>query len=224
MLISNIIIYFFLEKSHLFQIYSSSVQEINNDNEPFLHESSSFNDDSHILSLTSLAVRQRLYVAFKHVKWNFFGVLLTFTSTWSVFPAYLSKIQPAYPSIDHPNGLWTLRLYAQIMTFLLFYVGDTFGRMISSKVQIPSMLYPRILFSICLSRFLFIILFGFCHFPNTNGFPYVFKHDAIYGLLVLIFAISHGYFNSLNMMYAPRRVHSQLSGTAGALMMMVGVY
>ncbi|UJR27624.1 hypothetical protein I4U23_008905 [Adineta vaga] len=220
-LISNIIIYFFLEKSHLFQIYSSAVQEINNEYEAFFHESSSYNDDYHqTLNISLLGVRERLYVAYKHIKWNFFSVFLTFVSTLSLFPAYLSKIQPAYPSIDYPNPLWTVRLYAQVMTFLLFYLGDTFGRMISLKLHKPSLLYPRLLFFICLSRFLFIILFGFCHFPNSNGFPYLFKHDAIYSILMLIFAISHGYCNSLNMIYAPRRVHIQLTSTVGALMTM----
>ncbi|CAF4208889.1 unnamed protein product [Adineta steineri] len=106
------------------------------------------------------------------------------------------------------------------MTFLLFYIGDTFGRILSSKINKPSMEHPRLLFFICLARLLFIILFGFCHFPNTNGFPYIFKHDAIYAILVLTFAISHGYCNSLNLMYAPRRVHAQLSSTVGALMTM----
>jgi len=32
--------------------------------------------------------------------------------------------------------------------------------------------------------------------------------------------MSHGYFNAINMMYAPRRVHAQLSSTVGALMLM----
>ncbi|CAF0925270.1 unnamed protein product [Adineta ricciae] len=220
-LISNIIIYFFLEKSHLFQIYSSAVREINNEYEAFFHESSSYDDGSHpTMSITSLAIRQRLYVAYKHVKWNFFGVFFTFISTLSLFPGYLSKIQPAYPSTEYPNSLWAKRLYAQVMTFLLFYIGDTFGRMISLKFQKPSLRYPRVLFFICLSRFLFIIFFGFCHFPNANGFPYLFKHDAIYTTIMLIFSISHGYCHSLNMMYAPRRVHSQLTSTVGALMTM----
>jgi hypothetical protein len=39
--------------------------------------------------------------------------------------------------------------------------------------------------------------------------------------MVLCFAISHGYCNSVNMMYAPRRVHAQLSSSVGALMLMV---
>ncbi|CAF1276820.1 unnamed protein product [Adineta steineri] len=220
-IISNIIVYSFLERTHLFQIYSSAVQEINNEHEAFFHESSSYNDDDgNSFNITSLVVRQRLSIAYKHVKWNFFGLFLTFVSTLSLFPAYLAKIQPAYPSINHLNPLWTVRLYAQVMTFLLFYIGDTFGRILSSKINKPSMEHPRLLFFICLARFLFIILFGFCHFPNTNGFPYIFKHDAIYAILVLTFAISHGYCNSLNLMYAPRRVHAQLSSTVGALMTM----
>ena len=93
-LISNIISYFFLEKSHLFQIYSTAIQEINNDFEPLSRDSSSSYNDSHTASLTELAIRQRLYVAWKHTKWYVCGILLTFTSTLTVFPAFLSKIQP----------------------------------------------------------------------------------------------------------------------------------
>jgi equilibrative nucleoside transporter 1/2/3 len=173
------------------------------------------------MDLTSLALRQRLFVAYKHTKWNFFGIFLTFVCTLALFPAYMSKIQPAYPSINYPQTIWTDRLYAQVMTFLLFNLGDTLGRMISSKIQIPSLLRARLLFFLCALRFLFIPLFGFCHFPNTNGYPYVFKNDFIYALIVLFFAMSHGYCNSINMMYAPRRVHAQLSSTVGALMLMV---
>ncbi|CAF2035975.1 unnamed protein product [Rotaria magnacalcarata] len=222
-IISNIIIYYFLEKSHLFQIYSSSIREINNRYEALFHESlstSSNHNDNQFSSLTSLEIRPRLLIAYKYTKWNFYGIFLTFVSTLSLFPAYLSKIQPSYPSMNYPNKLWNDRLYAQVMTFLLFYIGDTFGRVISLKVRIPSLLYPRVLFFICLSRFLFIILFGFCHFPNRNGFPYLFQNDFIYALLILIFSLSHGYCNSINMIYAPRRVHEQLSSTVGALMIM----
>ncbi|CAF1462440.1 unnamed protein product [Adineta steineri] len=226
-LLSNLLTYIYLEKSHLLQIYSSSIQEINNEYEPLLHSSSSTTEDyqnnnnnNNSNNITLLALRQRLLVAYKYTKWNFFGILLTFICTLSLFPAYMSKIQPAYPSINYPNTIWTDRLYAQVMTFLLFNVGDTLGRMISSKVQIPSLLKPHLLFSICVLRFLFIPLFGLCHFPNTNGFPYVFKNDFIYAGIVLLFAMSHGYCNSLNMMYAPRRVHAQLSSTVGALMLM----
>jgi len=214
-LISNLLTYIYLEKSHLLHIYSSSIQEINNEYEPLLHDN---NDNS--MNITLLALRQRLLVAYKHTKWNFWGVILTFICTLSLFPAYMSKIQPSYPTINHPNTIWIDRLYTQVMTFLLFNIGDTLGRMISSKIQIPSLLKPRLLFFLCLLRFLFIPLFGFCHFPNTNGYPYLFKNDFIYAFIVLIFAMSHGYCNSINMMYAPRRVHAQLSSTVGALMLM----
>lgn len=219
-LLSNLLTFIYVERSHLLQIYSSSIQEINNEYEPLLRTSS---DDSreNSMSITTLALRQRLFVAYKHTKWNFYGILLTFICTLALFPAYMSKIQPAYPSINYPNTIWVDRLYAQVMTFLLFNIGDTLGRIISSKIQIPSLLYPRLLFLICLSRFVFIPLFGFCHFPNTNGYPYLFRNDFIYAGLMLLFALSHGYCNSINMMYAPRRVHAQLSSTVGSLMLMV---
>lgn len=199
-------------------MYSSSVQEINNEHEPLLNSMTSNDDRS---SFNALTLQHRLAVAFKYTKWNVLGLFLTFVCTLSLFPAYLSKIQPSSPSINYPESTWTKRLYAQVMTFLLFNVGDTIGRMISSNFQHPSIVHPGRLFLICISRFLFIPLFGFCHFPNTNGYPYLFQNDFIYALIVLLFAMSHGYCNSLNMMFAPRRVHTQLSGTAGALMLMV---
>jgi hypothetical protein len=217
-LISNVFVYAYLNKSHLLSIYSLAIQDANNEHEPLIRTTAAIDDHE---NFTSLALRQRLFVAYKHTKWNFFAICSTFICTLALFPAYLSKIQPAYPSTNYPLSVWTTRLYAQVMTFLLFNLGDTLGRMISSRMQMPSLVKPRLLFAICLSRFIFIPLFGFCHFPNTHGFPYLFKHDLIYALLVLLFSMSHGYCNSLNMMFAPRRVHTQLSGTVGTLMLLV---
>lgn len=168
-----------------------------------------------------IPVRGRLFLAYKHVKWHFLSVFVTFVATYSVFPAYLSKVKSAHPLSAAINPLWPNRLFVPVLTFLLFFLGDTFGRMISSKFHAPSVYYPRRLFSICLSRFLFIFLFGFCNLPKREGYPTIFHHDIIYASLVLIFALSHGYCTSLNMIYAPRRVNTNLSGTVGALMMMV---
>ena len=66
-----------------------------------------------------------------------------------------------------------------------------------------------------LLRVLFIVLFVFCHFANTNEFPYV---DMIYGVKVLKFLLSCGGDGSLNVTPAPRRVHVRLSNTIGTLM------
>ncbi|CAF3065476.1 unnamed protein product, partial [Rotaria sp. Silwood2] len=54
-IISNLLTFIYIEKSHLLQIYSSSIQEINNEYEPLLQSSSS--DDNHInsMNITSLA-------------------------------------------------------------------------------------------------------------------------------------------------------------------------
>jgi hypothetical protein len=157
---------------------------------------------------------------YKRIKWNFWGIFLSFVSTFSVFPAALSKIKSVDHTNEHQNKEWPDHLFVPIMTFLLFFVGETIGRMISSKVHRPHLSYPRCLFIICLLRFIFIPLFAFCNFPITKNHLYAFKHDAVYGVIVFIFAASHGYCNSLNLMYAPRRVQAELSGTVGALMMM----
>jgi hypothetical protein len=199
------------------------MQVINNDYEPLLQASSSYNDDSHMFGITSLARRQRLLVAYRHTKWHLLVVCLTYIVTSTLYPTFLSKIQPASPSNNYPHSVWTNQLYSQVMTFLLFNLGDMCGRIISSKVHLPSLNCPRILFIISLVRCIFLVLFGFCHISSTNNFPYLFQHDSIYAILILAFAVSHGYCQTLSMMYAPSCVHMQLRSTVGALMLLVSI-
>lgn len=163
-------------------------------------------------------------IAYKHIQWHFWSVCLTFVITFSVFPGYLSKVKSAHPLPDEKNPLWPNRLFVQVMTFLFFFFGDTFGRIISLKMSLPSINSPRLLFFLCLIRFIFIFLFGFCNLPKRYGYPDIFHHDTFFAILIVLFSLSHGYCITLNMIYAPRRVQQNLSGTVGALMMMVCLY
>ena len=213
MIIASIIVYYFLEKSRLFQIYSSATQEINNDQEAFVRDASS-DQESYTWSVATTTIRQRSLMIYRKIQWNFWGIFVTFIATFSIFPASLSKIQPTEWTHYKP-------IFAPVMTFLLFFLGETLGRVITSKIYWPSIKSPRWLFFICVLRFLFILLFAFCNFPATDGYLLSYKKDYIYGILVLCFGASHGYCNSLNLMYAPRHVRVEHTGSVGALMLMV---
>lgn len=215
----NVFVYKYLEKLPLFQIYSTSFQQRNDEDEPLLQSSSSFHDENdELYDFFRLTQRQRLKIVSKSTKWNFLSIFLTCTVTFTVFPAYLSKIQPAYPTTDHLSTLWSEKLYTPVLSYLLFHLGDTLGRIIPYKYQYPSLNSKRSLCVIAACRSIFILLFGFCHFPGTRTLPYLIRNDFIYAILVLTFAISHGYTFALNMLYAPRRVHMQLNSLVGAFM------
>ena len=218
-LISNLFIYYRLEKSSLFQIYATTLPGpgVRIEHEPLLQESSSFNMDDDITVTLSLRRSQLLVIAYKNVKWNLWAIFINYLATMLIYPAYLSKIRS---TVDTHNE-WTKHLFMPVMTFLLFNLGDTLGRLLTMKFQYPSSLYPRLLFLFCCLRIGFTFLFGFCYFPNRNGYPYAFRHDVFYALLMLLFSISHGFFSALAMIYAPKRVQAQLRHATGALMLLV---
>lgn len=219
--IFNVIVYRYLEKLPLFQIYSTSFQQISKEDEPLLQSSSSFHDENdEVHDLVRLSRRQRLLIVYQNTKWHFFSVFLTYTVTFSLFPAFLSKIQPASPTIEYQTH-WSDRFYTPVLSFLLFHLGDTVGRIIPYKFQYPSISSGRSLIVIAAARSIFLLLFGFCHVSGSRGLPYLFRYDVIYAFLVLIFAVSHGYLYALNMLYAPRRVHIQLNSSVGAFMLLV---
>lgn len=213
-LISNIITYLNLDKTHLFQIYSSSAQEINNEFEPFLTESSSNVDDNQTLSMMNNTKRQRFLSTLKQIKWNFSGVICSTIITFALFPGYLSKIESSAAS----NSSWATKYFLSIMTYLLFFLGDTIGRIITIKLRRPSINSPRFLFFICLLRAIFLYLFSLFKHKSQLNLPGTIRSDAVYGIFVFIFSFTHGYCNTLNFMFAPIRVQTQLTSTAGALM------
>jgi len=105
---------------------------MNNEYEPFFDETSSDNNDNRQnLIITSLTIRQRLVFTCKKIKWNFLGVFLTFVITFSVFPSSLSKIKSIHQLPNQSDRLWPDRLFVQVITFLLFFICDTLGRIIS---------------------------------------------------------------------------------------------
>ncbi|TNN40805.1 Equilibrative nucleoside transporter 1 [Liparis tanakae] len=77
-----------------------------------------------------------------------------------------------------------------------------------------SRLFPLLV----VSRLLFVPLLMFCNVQKRSFLPVLFSHDAAFAVIMMLFALSSGYFVCLSMSYAPQLVEQKDAETAGALM------
>ena len=123
-------------------------------------------------------------------------------ATQSVFPTITISIIPTNPAI-HP-------LFFTSLHFLVFGVGDWFGRYLCS---IPRLLIwsAKNLLGLSLARTLFIPLFLACNFqrdPSSPSAPPLISSDVLYLLLLFAFGLSNGYVSSMSLMSAPSLEHN----------------
>lgn len=160
-------------------------------------------------------------LVFKKIFPMAFSVTVVFLVTLSCFPSIVSRIV----SVSEKKTTWT-EFFVPVACFLIFNLGDYFGRTIGGFVQFPKKHWPRwILPVISLSRCLFIPLFIFCN-AQPRSFPVVFNHDAFPIVFMLLFASSNGYFGTLSMMYGPSAVdgkNAELAGTIMACCLSIGL-
>lgn len=122
--------------------------------------------------------------------------------TQSVFPTITISILPTNPAI-HP-------LFFTSLHFLVFGVGDWFGRYLCS---IPRFLVwsAKNLLGLSLARTLFIPLFLACNLQRDASLPSappVISSDVLYMLLLFAFGLSNGYVSSMCLMSAPSLEHN----------------
>lgn len=151
------------------------------------------------------------------------SVSFVFFVTLSLFPSIVSGIL----SVNKDNGSkWTNQLFAPMMCFLLFNLGDLAGRTMAGFMPLFSekSIALRVL---CASRIIFIPLFALCNYrPDSRRFPVVFNNDICPIILNVFFATSNGYLGSLCMMYGPKLVngkHAEVAGTIMALFLSSGL-
>ncbi len=180
---------------------------------------------SSLLSITSLgrAVSIPFPVREKTPYWQIlkdlspmaFSVGFTFFITLGLFPSIISGIE----SVNKSDGTkWTNDLFAPLVCFLIFNLGDLGGRTAAGFVQLFSPKSYWIPF-LCLSRVVFIPLFALCNFrPNHRHAPVIFNHDAYPIVFTLLFATTNGYLGSLCMMYGPKLVSGKYAENAGTIM------
>ncbi|KAM4617530.1 equilibrative nucleoside transporter 2 isoform 1-T2 [Discoglossus pictus] len=138
-------------------------------------------------------------------------IVITFGVTLSVFPAITANVRS---STDNPK--WR-KFFNPVCCFLLFNVMDWAGRSLTTYVVWPgpnSKLLPVL--SFC--RFIFVPLFMFCNLPNHHYLYVSFSNDAWFIIFMIFFSISNGYFVSLPMCLAPKKVLPHESEMTGAIM------
>ncbi|KAF8271742.1 nucleoside transporter-domain-containing protein [Lactarius quietus] len=122
------------------------------------------------------------------------AVAYVFMTTLSVFPTITISIVPTNPAI-HP-------LFFSSLHFLVFGVGDWFGRYLCS---IPRLLIwsANNLMALSLARTLFIPLFLACNFQrdaSSPSAPPLISSDVLYMLVLFAFGLSNGYVSSMCLM------------------------
>jgi len=130
------------------------------------------------------------------------AVAYVFMVTLSVFPTITISIVPTNPAI-HP-------LFFSSLHFLVFGVGDWFGRYLCS---IPRLLIwsAKKLLGLSLARTLFIPLFLACNFQrdvSSPSAPPLISSDVLFILLLFALGLSNGYVSSMCLMSAPSLEHN----------------
>ncbi|KAI0637927.1 nucleoside transporter-domain-containing protein [Trametes polyzona] len=136
------------------------------------------------------------------------AVAYVFVVTLSVFPPITISVRPTNPAF-HP-------LVFSAVHFLMFNLGDFFGRAICSLPRLH-VWFARRLLSLSLLRTLFIPLFLMCNVQWATASPSgaIISSDVLFMLIVLLFGLSNGYVSSMCMMAAPSLAHNpRLKGRA----------
>ncbi|XP_075926540.1 equilibrative nucleoside transporter 1-like [Petromyzon marinus] len=143
-------------------------------------------------------------------------VCLTFTITLGVYPAITADVVSTNAT---PGSRWEI-LFIPVSCFLLFNLLDWAGRTLAAFVNFPSRGSLWLLLLLVCARAAFVPLFMMCnvHPRGAAALPVLFPHDAVFIVLILLFAFSNGYLATLAMCYGPKKVSGHNAETAGAIM------
>lgn len=170
------------------------------------------------------------YAIFKESWRGLFNVWIIFFTTLAIFPSVLLKIELYPPGRTFDifiYGDWTTSrmLFRQLTVFLNFNLFATIGSWIASYIQWPS---TKSLTIPVVARLVFIPLFLACNY-QTGTEPRNFvliKDEWSFVILITFMSITHGYWSSLAMMYAPRQVDqskSQIVGMMSGFFLVFGI-
>jgi equilibrative nucleoside transporter 1/2/3 len=127
-------------------------------------------------------------------------VWAAFFVTLSLFPGLTSLIQPTSKAL---SADWFGILFVATFTF-----GDLVGRTLPKWFVVFSV---RTIWVPTLARFVFFILFPLCVKEYIHT-------DALYYIIMAVFAISNGYIGSLAMMFGPTNAAAHEKEKAGLIM------
>lgn len=151
------------------------------------------------------------HTVWKYVNQPLICIYLTFLITLSLFPGLTSQLHSTNQCI------YKLRIYNDLyipFTFILFNLGDLFGRILSSYQIIQKYIISSKLIYYSLLRILFIPLLFLCIGSTTNTsyintIQYQISSDIYSMLIQFLFATTNGLLLSLSFIYAPNLLPKQ---------------
>lgn len=153
-----------------------------------------------------------LWTLFRKLTFLSLAVFICFGITM-VFPVFTASIQ-SVSGIDSAIFI--------PLAFLLWNVGDLFGRLITLSPKVSLTHYPFALFCIAMARLLFIPMYFLC---NIKGRGAAISSDFFYLVIVqFLFGLTNGYLGSSCMMGAADWVAPEEREASGGFMglMLVG--
>jgi len=133
------------------------------------------------------------------------SVFFIFFTSLSVFPSVIVLITSQFS--NNPDDVWANIYFTPVTCFLLFNTGDYVGRILASWIRFPGEGHcgQNVTLALSICRLVFIPLFMLCNAaPTVRDLPVVFKTDADFYALMVIFSISNGYLGNLCMMLGPK--------------------
>ncbi|XP_062271006.1 equilibrative nucleoside transporter 1-like isoform X2 [Scomber scombrus] len=149
---------------------------------------------------------------FKKVWLLALSVCFTFTVTIGTFPAITADTKSTVAA----GGSWD-RYFVPVSCFLLFNLCDWGGRSLTAVCMWPGK-DSRLLPLAIVARLVFPPLFMLCNVQPRLNLPVFFHHDAVFIVLMVLFAFSNGYLASLCMCFGPKKVLPHEAESAGVIM------
>ncbi|XP_017131906.1 equilibrative nucleoside transporter 2 [Drosophila elegans] len=136
---------------------------------------------------------------------------LLYTTTLSVYPAVTVLMQS-----EHEHSEWTDVYYLPVVNYLIFNCGDYFGRILTGWIERPVNQNTSLLFIVI--RMAFVPFFLCSNSSEHNFLPILVKHDYSFIAMMVMFALSNGYFTNILLIMAPRSVKQHEKELASSIM------
>uniref|UniRef100_A0A914GXN6 Equilibrative nucleoside transporter 1 n=1 Tax=Globodera rostochiensis TaxID=31243 RepID=A0A914GXN6_GLORO len=168
----------------------------------------------------------KTYIAiFSEVCRQLFDVWLVFFVTLALFPTVLLNVKMGEVSPFIYNQKTSEILNRQLTIFLNFNLFATIGSWLAGYFHWPS---PEYLSLPIAFRLVFLPLFWFCNYqPESTIRQFVFIYNEwAFIILIALMALTHGYWSSLSMIYAPKHVDdskSQIVGMMSGFFLVLGI-
>nr|XP_016944869.1 equilibrative nucleoside transporter 3 [Drosophila suzukii] len=136
---------------------------------------------------------------------------LLYTTTLSVYPAVTVLMQS-----EHEHSEWTDVYYLPVVNYLIFNCGDYFGRLFAGWLERPINQNTSLLFTVV--RMAFVPFFLCSNSSEHNFLPVLVKHDYSFIAMMVLFALSNGYFTNILLIMAPKSVKKHEKELASSIM------